>query len=68
MDECKPLPIGDPSKPAPGTAYYVNMPAELEHDAAAEAKDVNLGRGLHSSTSQLNLSASYGIGVRVGVV
>ena len=38
-------------------------------DASAAREDKDLGRGLHSSTFQLNLSAVYGIGcVRGGCV
>ena len=47
MDECKPLGIG---------ILSTAMPFELS------ASHRDLGRGLHSSTFQLNLSAFYGLG------
>jgi len=52
VDECKPLAGGAPQE----------VPA---HDVRGEVRRAALrggGRGLHSSTLQLNLSALYGIG------
>lgn len=40
-----PAPMGDPSKPAPGTPYYVNAPPEPAHDPSKEERDVPLGVG-----------------------
>ena len=40
-----PAPRGDPSKPAPGTPYYVNKPPEQIHDPTKEERDVPLGVG-----------------------
>lgn len=40
-----PAPMGDPSKPAPGTPYYVNTPPEPAHDPSKEDRDVPLGVG-----------------------
>ena len=40
-----PAPRGDPSKPAPGTPYYVNAPPEPTHDPSKEERDVPLGVG-----------------------
>jgi hypothetical protein len=48
------------------------VPIALDDEAGVAARlysvEVAPGRGSHSFTSQLNLSAFYGIGVRVGVV
>jgi hypothetical protein len=40
-----PKPMGDPSKPAPGTPYYVKAPPEPVHDVSKEQLDVPLGVG-----------------------
>lgn len=40
-----PAPRGDPSKPAPGTPYYVNTPPEDVFDEAKEVKDVPVTGG-----------------------
>ena len=37
-----PAPRGDPSKPAPGTPYYLRTPPEPAHDPSAEERDVPL--------------------------
>ena len=41
-----PAPRGDPSKPAPGTPYYVKTPPEPIHDPSKEERDVPLGVGV----------------------
>jgi diketogulonate reductase-like aldo/keto reductase len=38
-------PRGDPTKPAPGTPYYVRAPPEPAHDPSKEERDVKLGVG-----------------------
>ena len=53
MDECKPL--------VPGRLRVHRRVAAHAARRAVQAPHVR-GRGLHSSTFQLNLSASYGIG------
>jgi len=40
-----PAPRGDPSKPAPGTPYYVNTPKEEAFDSTKEAKDSHIVGG-----------------------
>jgi len=40
-----PAPRGDPTKPAPGTPYYVRAPPEPAHDPSKEERDVKLGVG-----------------------
>lgn len=41
-----PAPRGDPSKPAPGTPYYVKTPPEPVHDPSKEERTVPLGVGV----------------------
>jgi len=40
-----PAPMGDPSKPAPGTPYYLKEAPEPAHDPSKEERDVPLGVG-----------------------
>jgi len=40
-----PAPRGDPSKPQPGTPYYINTPKEEVFDASKEAKDAHIAGG-----------------------
>ena len=48
-----PAPRGDPSKPAPGTPYYVKAPPEPAHDPSKEELDVPLGVGSSGGCGRL---------------
>jgi len=76
VDECKPLLEGLILRQSlkgtilqPATRRHVNILLYLHFAITiADVSFTVLGRGLHSSTSQLNLSALYGIGgVRQGL-
>ena len=63
MNECKPLGTGKSTLGGPGGAGPLSS-TQMMRDSlpVISAQGRTTGRGLHSSTFQLNLSALYGVG------